>query len=213
MKNDETVIFKIDVPEIDIEINDPFSIKIEDIRISLPLLPIEVKASLPQIIPVDIPVVSRDELFQLVNPDLIRYGKSSFDDVIAVVPIITTPLASYEESVKEKLVDTIKSIQSRRIAIKTELTGLEINIPTYQIIDFPQETRDRHTLKIKFTNKTLTPEIREFIEERLTKEFKITRIVKKMEIIDNESNLTELEFVMKDFLKKIKRYRSSHKAL
>ncbi|MEM4758620.1 MAG: hypothetical protein QXX10_02945, partial [Desulfurococcaceae archaeon] len=197
MKNDETVIFKIDVPEIDIEINDPFSIKIEDIRISLPLLPIEVKASLPQIIPVDIPVVSRDELFQLVNPDLIRYGKSSFDDVIAVVPIITTPLASYEESVKEKLVDTIKSIQSRRIAIKTELTGLEINIPTYQIIDFPQETRDRHTLKIKFTNKTLTPEIREFIEERLTKEFKITRIVKKMEIIDNESNLTELEFVMK----------------
>ncbi|MEM1760855.1 MAG: hypothetical protein QXT47_04155 [Desulfurococcaceae archaeon] len=213
MKNDETVIFKIDVPEIDIEINDPFSIKIEDIRISLPLLPIEVKASLPQIIPVDIPVVSRDELFQLVNPDLIRYGKSSFDDVIAVVPIITTPLASYEESVKEKLVDTIKSIQSRRIAIKTELTGLEINIPIYQIIDFPQETRDRHTLKIKFTNKTLTPEIREFIEERLTKEFKITRIVKKMEIIDNESNLTELEFVMKDFLKKIKRYRSSHKAL
>lgn len=213
MKNDETVIFKIDVPEIDIEINDPFSIKIEDIRISLPLLPIEVKASLPQIIPVDIPVVSRDELFQLVNPDLIRYGKSSFDDVIAVVPIITTPLASYEESVKEKLVDTIKSIQSRRIAIKTELTGLEINIPTYQIIDFPQEIRDRHTLKIKFTNKTLTPEIREFIEERLTKEFKITRIVKKMEIIDNESNLTELEFVMKDFLKKIKRYRSSHKAL
>ncbi|MEM1918816.1 MAG: hypothetical protein QXP72_02235 [Desulfurococcaceae archaeon] len=213
MKNDETVIFKIDVPEIDIEINDPFSIKIEDIRISLPLLPIEVKASLPQIIPVDIPVVSRDELFQLVNPDLIRYGKSSFDDVIAVVPIITTPLASYEESVKEKLVDTIKSIQSRRIAIKTELTGLEINIPIYQIIDFPQEIRDRHTLKIKFTNKTLTPEIREFIEERLTKEFKITRIVKKMEIIDNESNLTELEFVMKDFLKKIKRYRSSHKAL
>ncbi|MEM0355424.1 MAG: hypothetical protein QXT88_03425 [Desulfurococcaceae archaeon] len=213
MKNDETVIFKIDVPEIDIEINDPFSIKIEDIRISLPLLPIEVKASLPQIIPVDIPVISRDELFQLVNPDLIRYGKSSFDDVIAVVPIITTPLASYEESVKEKLVDTIKSIQSRRIAIKTELTGLEINIPTYQIIDFPQEIRDRHTLKIKFTNKTLTPEIREFIEERLTKEFKITRIVKKMEIIDNESNLTELEFVMKDFLKKIKRYRSSHKAL
>ncbi|MEM4586488.1 MAG: hypothetical protein QXZ39_01975 [Desulfurococcaceae archaeon] len=213
MKNDEIVIFKIDVPEIDIEINDPFSIKIEDIRISLPLLPIEVKASLPQIIPVDIPVISRDELFQLVNPDLIRYGKSSFDDVIAVVPIITTPLASYEESVKEKLVDTIKSIQSRRIAIKTELTGLEINIPTYQIIDFPQEIRDRHTLKIKFTNKTLTPEIREFIEERLTKEFKITRIVKKMEIIDNESNLTELEFVMKDFLKKIKRYRSSHKAL
>jgi len=213
VKNDEIVIFKIDVPEIDIEINDPFSIKIEDIRISLPLLPIEVKASLPQIIPVDIPVISRDELFQLVNPDLIRYGKSSFDDVIAVVPIITTPLASYEESVKEKLVDTIKSIQSRRIAIKTELTGLEINIPTYQIIDFPQEIRDRHTLKIKFTNKTLTPEIREFIEERLTKEFKITRIVKKMEIIDNESNLTELEFVMKDFLKKIKRYRSSHKAL
>ncbi|MEM4432556.1 MAG: hypothetical protein QXT03_01965, partial [Desulfurococcaceae archaeon] len=97
MKNDEIVIFKIDVPEIDIEINDPFSIKIEDIRISLPLLPIEVKASLPQIIPVDIPVISRDELFQLVNPDLIRYGKSSFDDVIAVVPIITTPLASYEE--------------------------------------------------------------------------------------------------------------------
>lgn len=213
MSKEEIEVFKLNVPYIDVEVNDPLSIKVEDVRIALPILSIDVKASLPQIIPVEIPVINAEELFQLVNPELIRYGKSSFDDTIAVVPTITTSLFSFEEGVKEKLLNEVRNIQSKRVVVKTELAGLEINIPIYQVSELPHELRERHSLKIKFGKQALTPEIREFIEERLTREFKITRIVKKMEIVDNEPNLTELEFIMKDFLKKLKRYKSSHTAL
>lgn len=212
MSSDEVEVFKINVPYFDIEINDPFTVKVEDIRISLTLLSIDVKASLPQLIPVDTPVINATELIQLINPDLIRYGKSSFDDVIAVIPTLATSLLLIEDNIKEKLINEVRKIQSRRVTVKTEASGLEINIPVYQINELPSEARDRYSVKIKITRRNITPEIKEFIEERLTKEFKITRIVKKMEVIDNETNLMELEFVMRDFLKKIKRYGFSRKA-
>jgi hypothetical protein len=65
----------------------------------------------------------------------------------------------------------------------------------------PDEIRDRYTIKIRIKRK-LTPEIREILENRLTREFKITRMIKKMEIIRDEKIIIELEKILRSFSKR-----------
>ncbi|MEM1922008.1 MAG: hypothetical protein QW615_04810, partial [Desulfurococcaceae archaeon] len=67
--------------------------------------------------------------------------------------------------------------------------------------NIPDELKSRYGVKIRIRRK-ISPEIRELIESRVSKEYKLTRMIKRMEIIQDDRLLDELEKMMSDFMKK-----------
>lgn len=216
MKDDYSVndvpVVRIEPPSFDVSIGNPFSVKIEELKVDLRGFNIKVEVKLPEVLKTDVPSINVDNLFRIVSPDLLRYGKSSFDDITTTPPIIQDKVFTIGGEGVSRISSVIREAKLKRVALTTEASAISINIPQYGLIELSEVTKGRYTIRIKL-GKQFTPEIKDIIEERLTKEFKITRIMKRMEIVENERDLLELEFLMKSFMKKLKRFESSHKAL
>lgn len=192
------------VPSFDINVNEPFNIDLRDLMIEIPTN-IDYKVELPPLLKVEIPVIEKDidELVHIISQDIFTYSGSSFDDVITSVPILEDMLVKYDEDTKEKLVEKIKNMTMVKLSFKPGKIIVEITSPIK--IGIPREIHERYSIKVKISRR-ITPEVRELIENRLTREFKITRMIKKMEIIREEKIIYELEKMLRKFSKKIRRY-------
>ncbi|OYT38977.1 MAG: hypothetical protein B6U89_04905, partial [Desulfurococcales archaeon ex4484_58] len=189
-------ILPVKIPVFDLQVNNPFSIKIKDLRVEIPVS-VVVETKLPPIFKLETPTIEVKELAYIVSPEDIENWRSSFEDLATSVPVIREPLLTILDHTKE-LLD--KEIRSRKLKeIKIEPKRIEIKIERPMRKDLPGEIHDRYSIKIRI-RRELTPEIREILESRLTKEFKITRMIKKMEIIRDERTLTELEILLRDIV-------------
>jgi len=190
------------IPSFDISVDNPFKTELSQLKTEIPYN-IAVKADLPPLIKVEIPVIDKDidELVYIISQDMFDFWSSSFEEVIASIPIFEEELVKYSSETKEALSKEIKSRRLVKLSVKPGKITIEIKTPMQTNV--PEDMRDRYSIKIRL-KRGLTPEVRDIIENRLTKEFKITRMIKKMEIIRDEKIINELEKLLQMFSKKIK---------
>ncbi len=191
------------IPSFDISVSNPFKTELSQLKVEIPYN-VAVKADLPPLIKVEIPVIDKDidELVYIISQDMFDLWSSSFEEVIASIPIFEEELVKYNSETKEALSKEIKSRRLVKLSVKPGKITIEIKTPMQTNV--PEDMRDRYSIKIRL-KRGLTPEVRDIIENRLTKEFKITRMIKKMEIIRDEKIINELEKLLQLFSKKIKR--------
>ena len=190
------------IPSFDISVDNPFKTELSQLKTEIPYN-IAVKADLPPLIKVEIPVIDKDidELVYIISQDMFDFWSSSFEEVIASIPIFEEELVKYSSETKEALSKEIKSRRLVKLSVKPGKITIEIKTPMQTNV--PEDMRDRYSIKIRL-KRGLTPEVRDIIENRLTKEFKITRMIKKMGIIRDEKIINELEKLLQMFSKKIK---------
>ena len=191
------------IPSFDISVDNPFKTELSQLKTEIPYN-VTVKADLPPLIKVEIPVIDKDidELVYIISQDMFDFWSSSFEEVIASIPIFEEELVKYSSETKEALSKEIKSRRLVKLSVKPGKITIETKTPMQTNV--PEDMRDRYSIKIRL-KRGLTPEVRDIIENRLTKEFKITRMIKKMEIIRDEKIINELEKLLQLFSKKIKR--------
>ncbi len=190
------------IPSFDVIVKDPFRYNVEEFKVEVPETP-GVVARLPPIFRVEIPVIDVKVEAELAPPSFDVWS-SRFEDVMTSVPLITSDLIMYSDGVKEALNKELKSRKLSTIEIKPEKLVIVLKRPLPKTI--PEEARDRYSIKVR-VKRELTPELREILESRLTKEFRVTRMIKKMEIIRDERTLRELEEFLKQVAKKLKLHR------
>ncbi len=194
---------KIMIPLFDVEVNNPFSIDPKNMKIE-PVYDIIVEAKLPPLFKIDLPYIEVKELAYIVSPETVSSWRSSFEDLAVGVPVLSQKLIEAPSYIKE---DLDKKIRMKKLSgVKIEPEKIEIKIHRASRKDVPEDMREQYSIKIRL-KKEITPEIREILESRLTKEFKITRMVKKMEIIRDERALTELELLLRDIAKKLRLHK------
>ncbi len=194
----EALFEKVEVPLIDYTINDPFRIKLEEILVE-PIMDLRVEATLPPIIIVEPPLLS-GELVRLSIIEEFWEKGISFDDVLTAVPMINEELFTVS---KKKIEIVERKLRYLRRVIVTEKPRIyRVEIKPIQRRNVPDDLRNAFTIKIKI-RRELTPELKEIIENRLTKELRITRLVKRMEIVRDYRASLELELIISEIERRL----------
>ncbi len=194
----EPIFITVEVPLLDYTINDPFRIRLDEIKVE-PILDLRVEATLPPLLPVEIPVIEEDLVHLSILEEYWEKG-ISFDDVLTAVPSITGELVSFDKSKKNTLEQKLKYLRRAIVAEKPRVYRIEIRpIETRRL---PEDIRDRFTIKLRI-RRQLTPELKEIIENRLTKELRITRLIKRMEIVRDYRASMELELIISEIERRL----------
>jgi len=208
MENRDPPIIRVSIPVFDINVRDPFKYKISLLKTE-PITSLVIVAKLPPLFKTEVPAIEIGDLTYIVSPETLSSWRSSFEDIALGIPLLTSDLVRINEKTRSVLDIELRYRVLSKISI--EPRRIEIEIPRPLRKDLPEDVRDRYSIKIK-VRRELTPELREIIENRLTKEFRITRMIKKMEIVRDERSLMELELILKDIEKKLKLYRLAGKS-
>lgn len=194
----------VKIPLIDIDVKEPFKHKVSELTVSIPR-DIPLKIDLTPIITVKIELLSYDidKAVYLISPDLIRTYTDAFNELLTSVPIIEENILNISKTIIDKIESLVKEKRLRELSIK--IYRLNSKLETIFVKNIPDELKSRYGVKIRIRRK-ISPEIRELIESRVSKEYKLTRMIKRMEIIQDDRLLDELEKMMSDFMKKLKRY-------
>ncbi len=176
---------------IDVIINDPFRVKINDVLVE-PIYDMVVNVTLPPLLVVYPPELDIEVKISYIED--LSYTGVSFEDVLTAVPLISEISVTLPEEYKEVVEKRLKELM--KITISTPVEKYSVEVKPLLIREVPEDLRDRFTIKIKI--RSASPEIKEIIENRLTKEFRITRLVKRMEIIRDPRYLYELELVLSE---------------
>jgi len=194
----EDLICPVEIPFLDYCINNPFHLKLNDIVVE-PIIGIRIRVELPQIYLVEPPFIEGELIrITIIEEYLIR--GISFEDILTAVPIIRDELVIVSDHAKKRLEQTIK--QMHRITVTEPLTRFEIRVRPIEKKNIPEEIRDSFGIKIKI-KKEVSPELREILLDRLTKELKITRLVRRMEIVRDDRYLIELEILLREIERRL----------
>ncbi len=194
----EALFDKVEVPLIDYAINDPFRVKLEEILVE-PIMDLRIEAALPPIVIVEPPLLS-GELVRLSIIEEFWEKGISFDDVLTAVPMINRQLIIVSKKKIEVLERKLKYL--RRIIVTEKPRIYRVEIKPIQRRNVPDDLRNAFTIKIKI-RRELTPESKEIIENRLTKELRITRLVKRMEIVRDYRASLELELILSEIERRL----------
>ncbi len=194
----EALFDKVEVPLIDYAINDPFRVKLEEILVE-PIMDLRIEAALPPIVIVKPPLLS-GELVRLSIIEEFWEKGISFDDVLTAVPMINQRLIIVSKKKIEVLERKLKYL--RRIIVTEKPRIYRVEIKPIQRRNVPDDLRNAFTIKIKI-RRELTPELKEIIENRLTKELRITRLVKRMEIVRDYRASLELELILSEIERRL----------
>lgn len=194
---------RVKIPLFDINIKNPFIYRIIDLSTSPPYN-IPYKVELTPLIKVEINLLDYevDKSIYIISPELIQTWTSGFNDILTSVPFIEENILNTSSTSREELEKKIKEFRLRELHIKPLKLDSKLLLTITKNI--PENLRARYNIKLRI-RKRISPEVRELIENRLTKEYKITRMVKKMEIIRDDIVINELEKKLINFTKKIKR--------
>ncbi len=194
----EALFDKVEVPLIDYAINDPFRVKLEEILVE-PIMDLRIEAALPPIVIVEPPLLS-GELVRLSIIEEFWEKGISFDDILTAVPMINRQLIIVSKKKIEVLERKLKYL--RRIIVTEKPRIYRVEIKPIQRRNVPDDLRNAFTIKIKI-RRELTPESKEIIENRLTKELRITRLVKRMEIVRDYRASLELELILSEIERRL----------
>ncbi len=194
----EALFDKVEVPLIDYAINDPFRVKLEEILVE-PIMDLRIEAALPPIVIVEPPLLS-GELVRLSIIEEFWEKGISFDNILTAVPMINRQLIIVSKKKIEVLERKLKYL--RRIIVTEKPRIYRVEIKPIQRRNVPDDLRNAFTIKIKI-RRELTPESKEIIENRLTKELRITRLVKRMEIVRDYRASLELELILSEIERRL----------
>lgn len=194
---------RVKIPLFDINIKNPLKYSIRELVVSAPIN-IPSKIDLTPLITVDIKLLNYDvdQSIYIISPELLKPGANSFDDVLTTTPFIDERVLNISQNVTNELNKKIKELKIRDI--KFNLLKLESALYTAFVKTIPEEIRSKYSIKLRIRRR-VSPEIRELIESSLTKEYKLTRMVKRMEIVRDDEVYAELEELINNFTKKLKR--------
>ncbi len=194
----EDLICSVEIPFLDYTINDPFHLKLSDIVVE-PITGIRIEVELPPIYLVEPPIIE-EELIRITIIEEYLIRGISFEDVLTAVPMIYNELVTVTDHAKKRLEHIIKKM--RRIMVTEPLTRFEIRVRPLEKKNIPEEIRDSFGIKIRI-KKDVSPELREILMDRLTKELKITRLVRRMEIVRDDRYLIELEILLREIERRL----------
>lgn len=192
-------------PLFDVVVSDPFRRSVAEFIARVPL-DVPTKASLPPIVVAELKLLDYDasKAVYIVSPELLEAPHESFGEVLTSVPLISDrELVSYSPKAKSELYRRVREMRAEGLSAKLEKLSSKTIVATLK--DLPEGIYERYTIKIR-VRRRISPEVRELIENSLTREFRLTRMVKRMEIVRDDRILAELENLMKSFTKKLKRY-------
>lgn len=195
---------RVKIPLFDVNIKNPFMYRVTDLSTNPPHN-IPLRVDLTPLVSVDLKLLDYeiDKSVYIISPELLQAWISGFNDVLTSVPIIEESILNTTTIPREELEKRIKEFKLKELTIKpSKLDTKPITVFTKSI---PEDLRSRYSIKLR-VRRRIAPEVRELIENRLTKEYKLTRMVKKMEIIRDNRVIDELEKILINFTKKIKRY-------
>jgi len=193
----------VNIPGIDVRISDPFNIDLNQLLLT-PIVNLDVKISIHPILTVDIPVIDKsvDDMVNIIGYNLVDFTNMSFDDVLTNVPLIDREVVSYNDEVK----DWIQRYLNREFVLKLEIKPSKIVFEKIapSRITIPSAIGEKYAIKLKLS-KIPQYELKEILESGLTKELKITRMIKRMEIVKDHRIIYELEKLHELYYKKLKR--------
>jgi len=203
--NSEIGELVVKVPSFDVKISDPFTVDLRSV-VTEKIALFDVRIALPPLLSVEVPLItaSVDEMIQVAywNPATAYY--TGFDEVLTAVPLIAEDnLVSINQVAVRKLKEAVKE----RLLVKLEIKPNKIIIEplTPRIKSLPSEVRDMYAVKVRL-KLGIPEELREILENKLTKEFKITRMIKRMEVIPSEEIFSKLRSLLKAYLKTRERW-------
>lgn len=203
--NSEIGELVVKVPSFDVKISDPFTVDLRSV-VTEKIALFDVRIALPPLLSVEVPLItaSVDEMIQVAywNPATAYY--TGFDEVLTAVPLIAEDnLVSINQVAVRKLKEAVKE----RLLVKLEIKPNKIIIEplTPRIKSLPSEVRDMYAVKVRL-KLGIPEELREILENKLTREFKITRMIKRMEVIPSEEIFSKLRSLLKAYLKTRERW-------
>jgi len=194
----------VNIPGIDIRVSDPFNIDLNQILIT-PIINLDVKINIHPILTVDIPVIDKsiDDMVNIVGYNPFDFTNINFDDVLTSVPLIDREVVAYNDEVKDK----IQRYLSREFILKLEIKPNKIVFEkaTPSRINIPTTIGEKYAIKLKLS-KIPQSELKEILESGLMKELKITRMIKRMEVVKDHWIIYELEKLHELYNKRLKRH-------
>jgi len=198
--NNEIGELVVKVPSFDVKVSNPFTVDLRSV-IAEKIALFDVRVALPPLLSVEVPLItaSVDEMVQTAywNPATAYY--TGFDEVLTAVPLVTEDnLVFISEAITSKLKEAVKE----RLLVKLEIKPNKIVIEplTPRIKSLPSEVRDMYAIKVRL-KRGIPEELREILESRLTREFRITRMIKRMEVIPSEEIFSKLRSLLKAYSK------------
>jgi len=198
--NDEIGELVVKVPSFDVKVSDPFTVDLRSV-IAEKIALFDVKIALPPLLSVEVPLItaSVDEMVQIAywNPATAYY--TGFDEVLTAVPMIAEDNLVF---ISEASVSKLKEAVKERLLVKLEIKPNKIVIEplTPRVKSLPSEVRDVYAVKVRL-KRGIPEELREILESKLTKEFRITRMMKRMEVIPSEEIFSKLRSLLKAYSK------------
>ncbi len=187
----EPLIITVEIPEFDVKVYDPLSTKLEELLVKPPL-PIPLKIELPPIISVEPPFIETESPIAQIPLESLSIGETGFDDLVTAVPIITDELVRITPDYRRRIE---KVLRKRRISgLKLVFKRILVRIPVQYVKGLPRDIYKPYEIKLRL--RRVSPEIREILENRITKEFRTTRMIKRMEVISDPRSLAELETIL-----------------
>ncbi len=194
----EDLICPVEIPFLDYTINDPFHLKLSDIVVE-PIIGVRIWVELPPIYLVEPPTIEGEFIRLAIIEEYLIRG-ISFEDVLTAVPIIHNELLIVTDHTRKRLKHIIKMMH--RIMVTGPLTRFEIRVKPLEKKNIPGEIRDLFEIKIRI-KKGISPELREILLDRLTKKLKITRLIRRMEIVRDDRYLIELEILLREIERRL----------
>jgi len=203
--NSEIGELVVKVPSFDVKVGNPFTVDPRSVVTEKVAL-FDVRVALPPLLSVEVPLITArvDEMIQLAywNPAIAYY--TGFDEVLAAAPMITeNNLVFISEVAVNKLKEAVKELLLVKLEIKPNKIVIEPLTP--RVKSLPSEVRDMYAIKVRL-KRGIPEELREVLESRLTREFKITRMIKRMEVIPSEEVFSKLRSLLKAYSKTRERW-------
>ncbi len=180
----------VEPPAIDVFVSDPFRLKPPDIVVD-PITDLSIRVELPPLLTAHPPIFDIEVRISYLE-EYFTTGVS-FEDVITAIPSLESITVNLPEEYKPRLEKKLKELL--HVVLPESIERIKVDVKPTFIKNVPDDLRERYTVKIKIRG-TISPEVKEIIENRLTKEFRITRLIKRMEIVRDPRYLYELEILL-----------------
>jgi hypothetical protein len=203
----EPLIITVEIPEFDVRVHDPLSIRLEELLVK-PSLPLPLRIGLPPIISVEPPLIETETPIAQIPLESLSIGETGFDDLVTAIPVITGELVRIAPDYRRRVE---KILRRRKISgLKLVFKRVFIEVPVQYVKGLPRDVRKPYEIRLRL--RRVSPEIREILENRITKEFRVTRMIKRMEVISDTRSLTELEMILRDVERKLRLWRLTRRS-